>query len=497
MEPSLLSSGTPASSQTISRLPSIPVLPPSSLPVPSLSSRLPPRPAPSSFGDMVVLDRSAIEINLLKNAPLKNEEIIELLAFICSAESIEPYREHVQILQSKYDMTIESRILDLEIFSLREKFPLFSLRNYFVATGDQGFHSLLPDMITTYQNDVTIPVYLRNIFDIFAPSQESVDERFIRDLLKWIDESDMDGPGLNEARRFFQRRLEQISEYAPIPNYIREYEIDVEKLPRLEEKEISSDLPDDLLATYLIDQLDTMDLVVEGDDENVKDVITEKLQQLHPQQREQLIEAFQTDPHEVKALQENRDIFRVYGPVNAYPDTDFANLKTDEDEPDINVIFGGARMFSDMSLEYDYDNDKPMDEWFLGYCLECSRRIRKYHHAVREPRIIGGWRGCYCSWLCVRKFIEKDQDSLPQPNTDAYNVYVTRIGLTREYEQEIIKNGIADREVPEIEDPSQEVKQDDIDDLLKKIPQLGKLEEPFVNMETNFSASDNPFDSVK
>lgn len=36
-------------------------------------------------------------------------------------------------------------------------------------------------------------------------------------------------------------------------------------------------------------------------------------------------------------------------------------------------------------------------DWFRKSCDFCGKRISHKHHAVRQPLIHGGWRGCYCS----------------------------------------------------------------------------------------------------
>src|ERR1700722_11669031 len=84
--------------------------------------------------------RASIQIQLIREAPLKNEEIIELIAFICQAESIDPYIEHIITLHNRYDMSVEVRPLEVEVLSLREKFPPRSLRNFYYALGDVGYH---------------------------------------------------------------------------------------------------------------------------------------------------------------------------------------------------------------------------------------------------------------------------------------------------------------------------------------------------------------------
>jgi len=49
-------------------------------------------------------------------------------------------------------------------------------------------------------------------------------------------------------------------------------------------------------------------------------------------------------------------------------------------------------------------------EWFEGECQNCYRVIRKKCYAVRLPIESGGWRGCYCSFRCLREQTEPARD---------------------------------------------------------------------------------------
>ncbi len=89
----------------------------------------------------------------------------------------------------------------------------------------------------------------------------------------------------------------------------------------------------------------------------------------------------------------DRKIFNILGPANPLIDAVAEEM-----------VYGGERMF----VSYVYDNDNDDDEfvdivdWFTGSCQQCLKRIMKRWYAVRMPRPPGGWKGCYCSWKCVR-----------------------------------------------------------------------------------------------
>ena len=97
--------------------------------------------------------------------------------------------------------------------------------------------------------------------------------------------------------------------------------------------------------------------------------------------------------------------FRVYGPKNAIPSDPF--------DPSGSFGEGGERMF--LSNVFDYDEDENEEyNWFLGHCLNCALKIRRYQHAIRLPVKGGGFKGCYCSGECALKaaMAEDERDEI-------------------------------------------------------------------------------------
>ena len=438
--------------------------------------------------------RATIQVELLRNAPLKNEEIVELTAFICQAESIDPFIEHVITLRDRYDMTLEVRPLEVEILSLREKFPLRSLHNFFVALGDVGYHGLVMKVITLYQQDTSAAVYMLNLENAFGVHP---DDEFVRDTLQVIETSNMEGPGINAVTHLFKNKLARISQYAAIPTYIRDFEIVVNQLPRLQDREVTEDMPVEFLAEYLSERLDDMDKVIEvPEGSSVKDELIILIEKLNAAQLDELISKFTIDPEEIKRIRANRDVFRVYGPVNAYPNTDFSSLVDEETgEPDVNLVFGGARMFTDLTQEVDSETGVPLDEWFIGSCMQCFLRIRSYFHAVREPGLLGGWSGCFCSWDCVRGSIRDGQSAFRAEgdisDPDQMNIFAIQLALTVQYEDDMKEIHIQDRDYDEDDAneaylPEEEgvglrrdqINQDAVEELIANIPKLNLEQKP-------------------
>ena len=50
------------------------------------------------------------------------------------------------------------------------------------------------------------------------------------------------------------------------------------------------------------------------------------------------------------------------------------------------------------------ENDEEVDEevdWYSGFCDYCNREIENRFRATRQPPVLGGWQGCFCSTVCA------------------------------------------------------------------------------------------------
>jgi len=107
-------------------------------------------------------------------------------------------------------------------------------------------------------------------------------------------------------------------------------------------------------------------------------------------------------------LQYEEELFRILGPANAVYG---ASLTSDH----VCSRYGGDRMFTCVCFEVvDPEDDVIYEQeevdWFTGSCDVCSMRIAQRYYAVRKPLVHGGWKGCYCSFDCVRE--DYDQPDL-------------------------------------------------------------------------------------
>nr|WIL04559.1 hypothetical protein Cduv_79 [Cedratvirus duvanny] len=140
------------------------------------------------------------------------------------------------------------------------------------------------------------------------------------------------------------------------------------------------------------------------DIEQAKNVLRASIAQLSPEQlndltRGRIDEALKTE--NLNRLQDNTQLFRILGPSNPQIGASKEDFLTSQD-----------RMFTCSLYDYDEEEDETED-WFVGYCLVCSRKIENYWYAVRAPHTQGGWSGCYCSFEHTREdLLNKDQPRL-------------------------------------------------------------------------------------
>jgi len=110
-------------------------------------------------------------------------------------------------------------------------------------------------------------------------------------------------------------------------------------------------------------------------------------------------------------------LFREFGPVNTIY-TSNPNLVESTHQC---VKYGGCRMLLCTEFEDMYSDGEEIDimaidytinDWFRGSCDKCLQKIGKRHYAVRQPLRHGGWKGCYCSFECMKSNINDPHTAL-------------------------------------------------------------------------------------
>lgn len=404
--------------------------------------------------------------NLLQ-ADLNNEEILQLAILYSQVEDIGPYHKHVQVLRSKYQNMIEMLTFEMALFQYRDQIGPRQLRNILVALEDDGYEPLFYDIIQCYQQDVNAASYIRTLNDAFGIQP---DEDFCQEVLRFIDqagteevpesddllqeefppesnsdetENTLEGPGISSITNYLINRIIQVSKYADTPTYVKHFNIETGSLPTVE-LVINSDMSIQEIAEAIISRSrDVYNLDVP---ENSVVNLVEQLEKLPREALDSQLAKFRIDPGQIIQVQENVDLFRVYGPVNPHPSDDYSDLliyesEKDEPKPDIEKIYGGPRMLLSMEYEYDQERDLPMDDWFVGYCYQCLKKIKKRCYARRVPLIRGGWLGCYCSQNCVETYIVNGWDTDP----NLAKKQELELELSREFDRQINQIGILDQ----------------------------------------------------
>jgi len=383
---------------------------------------------------------------------LTNDSIIDTIAVLCKNESYSLYQDRIISLMNMYDMSIEVMPIHMEILSLRDKFSIESLKVFYSIT-NFSYDILIHDIIKYYGHSQFAGVYLYTLDKIFGPPNQ---HDYINSLLIYVTDMNTgtDYPGMIYIQEYLEKHYVTISPFAQIPTYIHQYDIDVDNLPKLTEIDLPN-LSDQTIVDLIMNNPNNEIIINDNITDDVKELLLKYVKQMPLEQRENYLKD-RIDPTQLIDIRKNITLFRSYGPVNSFNDMDFSTLLDDNGQDDIDKIYGGARMFLDMSLEVDDETGEVLNDWFTGFCNNCLSRIRTYHHAVRQPRITGGWLGCFCSFKCLREWIFLDIESQNEIiidektneqtlNEDDKITAELRLGIVKIMEQDMIKHGICDR----------------------------------------------------
>ena len=231
-------------------------------------------------------------------------------------------------------------------------------------------------------------------------------------------------------------KIMETSPYAPIAEYIKNYLASYFSEFK--------DLPSEDHLYEFADKVSKQeeDLVLPSDEEAVE-ILTDGLfrhgisfaeieatkeflkQEMKTRKKELLLPILQMEKQ--RNLETDRVLFWTFGSSNPLVGQ---NLTIDAPS----YKYGGCRMFLcdlfDYNEEFDY-----VEDWFTGNCLHCLLKLDKRWHAVRSPRVHGGWEGCYCSWKCVREEwearenFEMEENLLKKKMIDIFEKKMEEIGI--------------------------------------------------------------------
>ncbi len=246
---------------------------------------------------------------------------------------------------------------------------------------------------------------------------------------------------------FIKAKLVLVSDYAPIPGWVKDFRVDpvgrpvtmqtdVNSLPSYEETlyvppEIQVRLPSDRdIVELRLRGLRDSGFSVE-DEAEAKSRLEVELSLMTEDEKMEMIRPVLL--HQAGLSRQNDlQLIRLYGPVsitvNATP---------------IEMRYGGERMFTSLIFNDLNDDDgegEPISDWFIGSCYQCNLQLRRRWHAVRIPNVSGGWTGCYCSWTCARRALLE-----PQSYDGGIVANPLVMGLIDQIEAQIRRVGIQDR----------------------------------------------------
>ena len=237
------------------------------------------------------------------------------------------------------------------------------------------------------------------------------------------------------VEEYMKEKIRETSPYAPKPEWVKNWMggdlMTESELYQLADRGSKKDIPDiskitdDEAVEMLTKGMEDFGISI-SEIEQAKEVIKEQLEKSTPEQRRDLLKPVVQNLQE-KELDSDVLLFRTFGPTHPLVDQDLTL-----DTP--SAKYGGCRMFLCDLFDYDFEYDY-LEDWFVGYCEQCLLKIKYRWYALRRPRNLGGWEGCYCSWKCVR-------DSLLE---DGLEPAILQRKLIERFENRINKLGIQDR----------------------------------------------------
>lgn len=305
--------------------------------------------------------------------------------------------------------------------------------------------SLYPDMtfirhMTALIDDDSAPWVIQaalRLIDFYSPQSLHVWE----ELLKYCNDQKNTEDYPNVAMmEIVKQGYEKVAPYAEKPSWIianasedKELKDRVCTSLNKEEKENT--------GIHTLSPAQALDILTDGMIEGDKKDFIQSYDKLTKREQEDIRHLAY---HRKRLLQlaNNTELYRIFGPSNITYDPSV--ITTEEANPCKEN--GGCRMFTCNEIRvYDNELERLGDEsedgfesessdsnsvpwWFRGNCDFCHRKIIKECYAVRRPLLMGGWEGCYCSWVCVREDDNSD-DPLQERMIDVHEKKMLEVGI--------------------------------------------------------------------
>lgn len=238
--------------------------------------------------------------------------------------------------------------------------------------------------------------------------------------------------GNTVVRDFFIAKMEETAEFQAVPPWVKNFGLAGREEEIGRQADALAKVQFDLPSNKEIVELLTAGLAQLGigleEEESSKAHLADLLKSATREDKLKLLEPVFASQTQVE-MANNQALYRLYGPAHPLLDDDLTDTGP-------STIYGGGRMF--LCDVYDFDEEfEQTYDWFTGVCEACHKRIRVRWHAVRMPDPLGGWKGCYCSWDCVRDDIPGNAGGKPDLATHL---------LVGGFEEVVADIGIQDRE---------------------------------------------------
>nr|WIL03340.1 type I restriction modification DNA specificity domain protein [Cedratvirus plubellavi] len=349
----------------------------------------------------VLLEKFPIEV-------LDVERSDALLAQFLNTAARERKEKEALLVYQRWERTYPSQ--EISFFATLFRNNLFEDYTYkFLANTfkETSFLEVVSDLSKGDSNEDLIRT-LDNVFQAYGEQN--------KDRLD-IALAEADSSGNSVMYNYLYEKALPLQEVAPKPEWVNtdegKYGSDLPTSEQLEEEAAdilnrvaAEDIPlprTETLVDFLVAGMEADGIAIDNIEE-ARNVLRASIVQLTPEQLNDLTkgrieEALKTE--NLNTLQTNTELFRILGPSNPQIGAGMEDFLTSQD-----------RMFTCSLYDYDEDEDETED-WFLGYCLVCSRKIENYWYAVRAPHSQGGWSGCYCSFEHTRQdLLNRDQPRL-------------------------------------------------------------------------------------
>lgn len=236
-------------------------------------------------------------------------------------------------------------------------------------------------------------------------------------LVKLTDDVEEEEYTNQQLRSYFKTKAAETGKEGSRPDWIRT------DLSEPDTKDINKSLPE--LPTVA----DAVDMLLFQFKEHKIDVPDENNRNKYEEIKLTLISqyAISTIPEKIQMLEPAQKInsfddkvwFQEFGPVNSIYTVNPHLLDSDHEC----VKYGGCRMllcneFEELATdgeEIDFmgvDYDTQISDWFRDSCDVCLKKISNRRYALRLPLCNGGWRGCYCSFECMKGLANDPQTAL-------------------------------------------------------------------------------------